>query len=97
MTIHAKIRLEVDVVFNCRPKKGERRAKDGTGRLLKCQISHGDDLTGLLLDAALNRAASEEMAPGYSEVVAIRAYDNAEFHRDPLKAVPFHAATKLEG
>ena len=81
-------RLEVDVAYNCRPKKGERRAKDGSGRLVKCSIFFGADLRDCMAQAVENRTAGETMAPGYSAVIDVRGYDNATFKVDPLKAVP---------
>lgn len=88
-------RLEVDFAFNCRPKKGERRSKDGTGRLVKCSIYFGADLRDCMAQAADNRNAGQKIAPGYSEVIDVRGYDNAAYKADPLKAVPNFRAADL--
>lgn len=80
-------RLEVDIAYNCRPNKGERRAKDGTGRLVKCSIHFGTK-EECLADARASRRASERNVPGYAEVIEVRGYDRAAFDADPLKAVP---------
>jgi hypothetical protein len=89
------IRLEVDIAFNCRPKKGERRAKDGTGRLVKCSIYFGASIAECLGEARSARKAADKHAPGYSEVIAVRAYDREAFSADPLKAVPTYQGAAL--
>lgn len=85
-------RLEIDIAYNCRPKKGERRAKDGTGRMVKCQIIFGDDLADCLKEARVGRKSAEKIAPGYTEVIEVRGYDKAKYEIDPLKAVPEYRA-----
>jgi len=82
-----KYRLEVDYVYNVRAKKGERRER-GTGRLIKALIYFGSDLRECMAEAVATRAAADKIAPGYSEVVGVRGYDNAAFKADPLKAEP---------
>ena len=90
------IRLEIDTAFACRPRKGERRAKDGSGRLVKCDIFYGDNLDEMLAEARKSRANSDRFCrPGYAEVIGIRAYDDAAFRINPLKATPFYSATSL--
>lgn len=89
------IRLEVDVAFNCRPKKGERRAKDGSGRLVKCTIYFGATLDACLKEARNAAKAGEKIAPGYSKVIEVRAFDNAAFSADPLNCKPIHKSAAL--
>ena len=71
-------RLEIDIAFNVRPKKGERRAKDGTGRMVKASIYLGTEAE-CFADARAARVAAEKDCPGYSEVIAVRGYDRATF------------------
>lgn len=88
------IRLEIDTAFAVRPKKGERRATDGSGRMMKTSIVFADTLEAALAEARATAAAGAAMAPGYAEVLAVRAFDAATFSADPLAAVPtFTAAT----
>ena len=94
MTNHPAYRLEVDYAFNCRPKKGERRER-GTGRLVKCSIFFGTDLRDCMFQAVENRTAGEKIAPGYSEVIDVRGYNNAAYKADPLKAVPNFKSAEL--
>ncbi|MEZ0212456.1 MAG: hypothetical protein ACAH27_05830 [Xanthobacteraceae bacterium] len=68
MTSH---RIEVDVAFNVRPSKGERRAKDGTGRLVKAMIYHGTHAE--CMEDILAYTAG--MSGGSSEILEIREYD----------------------
>lgn len=89
------IRIEVDTAYNCRPKKGERRAPDRSGRMMKCQIIIASALAEGLRDARATKKAGEKIAPGYSEVIAVRAYDNAAFNADPFGTAPIHTATAL--
>ena len=89
------IRLEVDVAFNCRPKKGERRANDGSGRLVKCSISFGNSIDECLSEARAAAKAAAKIAPGYSDVLAVRAYDNDAFRADPLGCEPIYSAASL--
>lgn len=89
------IRLEVDIAYNCRPNKGERKAKDGTGRLVKCSIYFGDSLAECLGEATRAQIAGNVMAPGYSEIIAVRGYDNAAYKADPLKAIPTFKSAEL--
>lgn len=89
------IRFEVDTAFNCRPKKGERRAKDGTGRLVKCSILFGDSIDECIAEAVASAKAGARLAPGYSEIIAVRAYDDAAFRADPLNCKPIYTAASL--
>jgi hypothetical protein len=89
-----KYRLEVDRAYNVRPKKGERREL-GTGRLVKAQLWMGNDLSDCMAQAVENDAACEKVAPGASEVIAVRGYDNETYKIDPLKAVPNFISTQL--
>jgi hypothetical protein len=82
-------RLEIDVAFNVRARKGERRER-GTGRLIKCLIYRGTR-DECFADA---RSTDAAMTGGHSEVIAVRGYDEAAYKIDPLKAIPeFVAAT----
>ncbi|SCM79927.1 hypothetical protein KL86PLE_90712 [uncultured Pleomorphomonas sp.] len=86
------IRLEIAVAYNCRPKKGESRHTDG--RLLKTSIIFGESLDELLAEGRAGREAAEKFAPGYTEVISVRAYDKAAFHADPFGCPAlFEAAT----
>lgn len=87
------IRLIVDIAYNCRPKRGERRAKDGTGRLVQSVQHFGATLAQCAADARESRAASERVAPGYSEVIGWSAYDDAAFRADPFKCKPLFAGS----
>lgn len=73
------IRVEVDTAFNCRPKKGESRAKDGTGRLVKTSIITAGTIEEALADLAEVKKRSAEIAPGYAEIIGVRAYDREAF------------------
>lgn len=75
----AMIRLEIDTIYNCRAKKGERRAPDRSGRLLKTTIIYEDGLDAALNAARQMKETGERIAPGYSEVMEIRAYDRDQF------------------
>lgn len=89
------IRLEVDTAFNCRPKKGERRAKDGTGRLVKSTLYFGRTLEECLADARTTADAGEAINPGYAEVIEVRAFDKDTFDADPLAAEPMYKAAGI--
>jgi len=83
-------RLEVDVAYNVRARKGERRER-GTGRLIKCLIYRGTRAE-CFADA---RALSAVTDTGHSEVIAVRGYDEAAYKIDPLKAVPEFTSASL--
>lgn len=83
-------RLEVDIAYNCRPNKRERRTKDG--RLLKCLIYRGATFEECLSDARKTQAVG---TPGYSEVIAVRGYDDDTFRADPLNCEPAYQAAAL--
>ena len=87
-----KYRLEVDRAYNVRPKKGERRER-GTGRLVKATIWFGADLRDCMAQASANAAAIPD--DGYSEIIAVRGYDNAAYLVYLLKAVPNFTSPKL--
>lgn len=73
------IRIEIDTAFNCRPRKGERRAPDGSGRLLKTSICRAECTKAAIAEVAAGKKAGAEIAPGYSEILAVRLYDDAAF------------------
>lgn len=87
-------RLEVDYVYNVRAKKGERRER-GTGRLVKALIYFGNDLRDCMIQALATHSAGQALAPGYSEIIGVRGYDNATYKADPLKAVPNFRSSEL--
>ncbi len=86
------IRMEVDIAFNCRPKRGERRAKDGSGRLVKASLYFGEE-GACIADARKAREAGARIAPGYSETVETRFYDAVAFKADPLRAKPYRTVS----
>lgn len=86
-------RLEIDVAYNVRARKGERRER-GTGRLIKCLIYRGE--REVCFAEARATAAAMECGAGYCEVIDARGYDAAAFNLDPLKAVPNFKAGSLD-
>lgn len=87
------IRLFVDVAFNCRAKKGDRKLKDG--RLVKAEIYFGATVKECLAEARKTFKAGEKMAPGYAEVVKVHAYKEAEFRAAPSTTDPIYSAASL--
>lgn len=88
------IRLEVDYAYNVRASRKERRAKDG--RLVKCMIFRNcADLEAALAEARENQKAGEEIAPGYAQVIAVRAYDQDVYLLNPTNAVATYTAEAL--
>jgi hypothetical protein len=82
------IRFEFDTVFNVRAHKGERRAADGSGRLLKTTVFLTDEL-----EAGFRDIRDIVDPTGHAEIVDVRAFDNDRFKADPLGAVPFYRGT----
>jgi hypothetical protein len=86
-------RIHVDQVYNCRPKKGERKSKDG--RLVKCLQFIGDTIEEAKAEARSCFAASEKIAPGYAAILEVRVYTNADWIRNCLTAVPIKVSTTI--
>ncbi len=87
------IRLEIRTAINVRPKRNEPRMPDG--RLITSSILHGNTLDEVIAEARAARIAAEEIAPGHSEVVSVRAYDRDAFHADPFGCPPIYEAASL--
>lgn len=87
--------LWVDVAYNVRPKKGERRAPDGSGRLVKSLRFIGDTVAEVVGEAAENSKAVGHGENGYSEVIGARLYREVEWSADALTAQPVSSGKSL--
>jgi hypothetical protein len=85
--------IQIDQVFGCRAKKGERKTKEGN--LIKCINFIAPTIAEAKTEAKECIAAGEKIAPGYSAVLEVRIYRHVDWKRDCLKAVPIEVSNWL--